>query len=298
VLLPRDHGAYLALLGDIFDGQGLRDGSYRTFLLKQCEHFEAVFILAGNHEFYRSEYHAGRLAMARMCSEVNQSFGRSVVHFLDCSRFDIPDTNLRILGCTLWSYVGPEQAAAVTTSLNDYTAIKTADTTGFGVHRVDVAETNAWHAKELSWLENEIAQAAEDERHCVIMTHHAPSFHGTCAPRHENSDISSGFCTSLERLLQPPVISWLFGHTHWSSWQRYRSEGSIGIWSTLSGGTDQRPCDAELAAKSLCRASEGDVLVASNQLGAGARGEHRHTRCHPWMSLEVMRDGSHAELRC
>mmetsp|Transcript_61017 Transcript_61017/g.108488 ORF Transcript_61017/g.108488 Transcript_61017/m.108488 type:complete len:594 (+) Transcript_61017:138-1919(+) len=292
VLLPEGpRCTYLALLGDIFDGAKVRDGTYRDFLLKQCDNFETVFILAGNHEFYRSEYEAGRLALAAMCVEVNQRLGRLAVHFLDCNSFDLPNSSLRILGCTLWSYVGDEQAESVASSLNDYTAIRSDGC------EIGVADTNAWHAQQLRWLQREITRAKEDGKRCVVMTHHAPSFHGTCAPRHLNSPISAGFCNSLERLLCPPVTAWLFGHTHWSSWQRYRSSEG-GEWSTLSGGADKGPCKDELAAAGSCHAAKGEVLVASNQLGYGAMGEHRHTRCHPQMFLEVAPDGSCAHLRC
>lgn len=44
---------FLALLGDI----GLTaESDYRTYLLKQSEKFEKVFVIAGNHEFYNVKF--------------------------------------------------------------------------------------------------------------------------------------------------------------------------------------------------------------------------------------------------
>eukprot|EP00928_Gymnodinium_smaydae_P043891 TRINITY_DN29332_c0_g2_i1.p1 TRINITY_DN29332_c0_g2~~TRINITY_DN29332_c0_g2_i1.p1 ORF type:complete len:648 (-),score=60.11 TRINITY_DN29332_c0_g2_i1:183-1922(-) len=293
-LLPVRKGAYLALLGDVFDGAKIREGTYKAYLMKQCVGFEAVFVLAGNHEFYRSEYNSCRSALRKMCEEVTVAMnGSGAVHFLDCDRVDLPSTQVRVLGCTLWSAVSEDDADAVAKALTDYTAISVCDADESTSRKVKVEDTNAWHARELAWLQNEIAEAERDGVRCVVMTHHAPSFHGTCAPAHEGSSISSGFCSNLERLLRPPVCAWLFGHTHWSSCQRYRPDLSAngeGSWTSIAevhSTRDSRMCDS---------AHMGDVLVASNQVGYGAKGEHRRSRCHPFMALSLATDGG--QLAC
>lgn len=297
-------GGYLALLGDIFDGEKVRNGAYRDFLLRQSPGFEAVFVLAGNHEFYRAEYFTSRAALKALCEEVTQAMlGAPAVHFLDCGHIDLPGTALRVLGCTLWSEVDEQSAEAVARSLSDYSAISVSGGEMGGRRKASVADTNSWHTQERMWLEAAIAEAGALGRRCVVLTHHAPTFHGACPPQHRASPAAPGFCSSLERLLQPPVTAWLFGHTHWSSWQRYRTPSGdgakAGSWATLSGGADRGgPHDEELRAPAaLCRASAGEVLVASNQLGYGAKGE-RGTRWHPWMLLEVSADGGQATLRC
>jgi len=322
-------GGYLALLGDIFDGQKIRDGSYRDYLLRQCVGFAAVFVLAGNHEFYRAEYNKSRAALAELCEEVTEKLGgATIVHFLDCGRVDLPGTELRILGCTLWSYVGPDHEEDVANCLSDYSSIRVAPEevgavssdgveepggccrklqSSVGNPKATVADTNSWHARELAWLESEISQAESDGRRCIVLTHHAPSFYGTCAPEYLGSQISAAFCTNLERLLRPPVAAWLFGHTHWSSWQKYcpsTDTGTAGLWSSLSRESTRRvqkqcgPCDAELTRAVCDVVTAQEVLVASNQLGYGAQGTHTKSRCHPWMALEMPCDGAYAALRC
>jgi len=305
-VLPRAGEArYLALLGDVFDGAKVLDGTYREFLMHQSVGFEAVFVLAGNHEFYRTEYNAGRAALASLCKEVTEALGGApIVHFMDCARVDLPGTEVRILGCTLWSNVDDASSEVVARTLSDYNAIRVTGSEAQVAAKATVADTNAWHARELAWLESEIARATLDGRRCVVLTHHGPTFHGTCPPAHMGSAASAGFCTSLERLLRPPVTAWLFGHTHWSSWQRYRAatDGTdVGRWWTLSGGAlGGGPSCAELMSPSSeCDAQcAGDVLVASNQVGYGAKGEHRKSRCHPRMLLAISADGGRVALRC
>ena len=71
-----------------------------------------------------------------------------------------------------------------------------------------VKDTNAWHARERAWLTAELARAEREGKVCLVLTHHAPSFHRTCAPEHEGSDISSGFCSALEGPSSPNCASW------------------------------------------------------------------------------------------
>lgn len=302
-VFPSGRG-YLALLGDIFNGAKIRDGAYKEYLLRQSVGFEGVFVIAGNHEFYRSEYGACRKALVELCAEVTAELGGApFVRFLDCDAFDVPGTAVRLLGCTLWSCVGPAAEDVVSNSLNDYSAIsvKRPD----NVTKATVADTNSWHRRELDWLCRELARAAEDRVWCVVLTHHGPSFHGTTPPQFGQQDedsLAAGFCSNLEHLLVPPVSAWLFGHTHWSSWQQYCAQGGKGVWSNLSGGEDcGGPLEEELAsASSLCEGGRG-VLVASNQLGYGAMQEHLKaagTRCHPRMFLEVSRNGLLSRLCC
>jgi hypothetical protein len=151
--LPRN-GEYLALLGDIFDGKKSRDGVYQEYLLNQARGYRHVFVLAGNHEFYRAKYDESRAQLRAMCEEVTARLrggtggGVAVggaagegeeggVTFLDCDAFDVEGTSIRILGCTLWSDVGEQDAEAVGKSLTDYVAIKVA-----GGEKATVGDTN------------------------------------------------------------------------------------------------------------------------------------------------------------
>lgn len=83
--------------------------------------------------------------------------------------------------------------------------------------RLTVDDTNALHAAAVEFIENEIADAvAADNQPVVVVTHHAPSFK-SIHKRYATSLLTCAFVTDLERLMQPPVVLWVHGHTHTAS---------------------------------------------------------------------------------
>jgi hypothetical protein len=74
----------------------------------------------------------------------------------------------------------------------------------------------------------------------------------------------------MAHLFAPPVQAWLFGHTHWSSWQRFGA-GGIGRPRPLTGGATGWPDTRELLAEQSRCSFGRSVLVASNQLAYAAK---------------------------
>ncbi|KAL2169372.1 hypothetical protein VTG60DRAFT_6078 [Thermothelomyces hinnuleus] len=175
----------LALLGDI--GQVADDGLF-TFLEKQLRRYWNF---------------AERMERLRERSTI----GRFV--FLDRTRHDL-DGGLTVLGCTLFSRVLPDQAAAVACRLVDFHKI-----TGWTVEdHVDA------HLSDLRWLNEQVEAIgrAEPGRQIVVFTHHSPTA-DECATdrRHRDSPVASGFATDLGRepcRTSAAVVLWAFGHTH------------------------------------------------------------------------------------
>ena len=189
---------YLALLGDIGDPS---TETYRNFLLKQSKRYEKVFVIAGNHEnYYQTPAEANRL-IADICKTIPDK----LIH-LDKTRFDLTD-NIVILGCTLWSNVFRHQKLAAERSVADYSLIR--DWT--------VDKTNEAHSDHVQWLSYAIAEAEKDGKLVIVLTHHAPTFKGTSAPKYENSLITSVFATDLEYMFKSPIVVWSYGHTHYSN---------------------------------------------------------------------------------
>jgi hypothetical protein len=130
--------------------------------------------------------------------------------FLDQTRYDLTE-HVTILGCTLWSSIPPASLDAVSRGLNDF-------------HRVQnwtVEEFNKAHAADVDWLTNECAmiRSQEPHRRVVVLTHHAPTRHGTCAPKYVDSPVTPAFATELTThpVWAPPISLWAFGHTHFNS---------------------------------------------------------------------------------
>jgi hypothetical protein len=196
---------YLLLLGDI--GRFRDYDKYRAFLVSQCKQFEKVLLWAGNHEFYGSSHQGGKDIGAKLAAEPEME-GKLI--FTDCHRFDVPDSHVTILGCTLWSHV-PDDCQGFTNDISNITNWRR-------------ATHNAAHAEEVEWLRSSLQHVADEEkrRKVVIATHFAPSYEKTCHPQQTNNRVSPWFCSHLLKDLRTwpgkeLVTHWLFGHTHWNA---------------------------------------------------------------------------------
>jgi predicted phosphodiesterase len=201
----------LVLAGDI--GRFCDQQSYRSFLVKQCEQFEMVLLVAGNHEFYGSSREEG-LCIAQ--SFVDDSAMGGKLHFLNRTRIDLPGSNTTILACTLQSHIAPDY----TKLTNDFQRIQ----------NWSVQDHNDEHKRDLAWLESTITQMSRDRigRKIIIITHYAPAFEDTCHPLHTNNAVSQCFSSHALRQMTTwqgaqQVTHWVFGHTHWNT--KFKSKG-------------------------------------------------------------------------
>lgn len=218
---------YLILAGDI----GLlvpHYSRYLSFLRRQTEVFEHVFLVLGNHEFYRASRAEGLLAAEKMQEELQ---GRLIV--LNRKRVDFVD-GVTILGATLHSMISKDSRKQIERYMNDFHLI--GDWT--------VGDHNREHELDKEWLKKELAaidaeEATGVEKRVVIVTHHAPSFAGTSAPEHEGSELGSAFCTEILGSLEKQwrggemVRLWVFGHTHFST--DFSTGGGIRIVANQKG---------------------------------------------------------------
>lgn len=225
---------YLILAGDI----GLlvpHYTRYLSFLRRQTEVFEHVFLVLGNHEFYRTSRAEGLLAAEKMQEELQ---GRLTV--LNRKRVDLVD-GVTVLGATLHSMISGDHKEYIGRCMNDFHLIG----------NWTVEDHNREHELDKEWLKNELAaidaeEATGVEKRVVIVTHHAPSFTGTCSPEHKGSMVGSAFCTELLSSLEKRwrggemVRLWVFGHTHFST--DFSTRGGTRIIANQKGyDNEKRP---------------------------------------------------------
>ncbi|KAH0612671.1 uncharacterized protein H6S33_009051 [Morchella sextelata] len=233
---------YLVLAGDI----GLLVPHYErylAFLRHQTAAFTHVFLVLGNHEFYRASRADGLRAAQQMEDELP---GLTVLHR---KRVDLP-CGVTILGATLHSRIAAEAREVVARSLSDFRAIE-----GWTVDA-----HNAEHEADVAWLKASLAELeaeGEEEGHVgggggppkrvLVVTHHAPTFRGTCAPEHEGSEVGSGFCTEVVGGVRGGVGGglvrvWVYGHTHWTA---DAVRGGVRIVSNQKGYWGEKGFDVE-----------------------------------------------------
>lgn len=202
----------LILAGDI----GRPDiPSLQKFLLSQCERFEHIFYVAGNHCFYEGEYET-RLEQLQQLDNLNPR-----IHFLQNKSYLLPN-NVRILGTILWSHVPPRTAPLIGRCLNDYHLISTViknDTENEEIktRQITVDDTNQWHDEQHAWLLEEIKKSRKNGEHVVVITHHAPSRRDTCSEEDEESGLMDAFVNDHDEDCKDPLRLWLYGHTHRST---------------------------------------------------------------------------------
>ena len=113
---------HIALVGDMTTLAPVALDRLAWFIgyLKQAG-FTTIFLVPGHHEYYNS--------VMKATSEIDDHFRKFCeVHgviYLNKETYDIPETDLRIAGCTLWSNVRKEQVEQVR-KISDYYFIKRA----------------------------------------------------------------------------------------------------------------------------------------------------------------------------
>ena len=185
----------LALLGDIGDPHCKVNPYYHDLIHEASYHYDNVFVIAGNHEYYSDNTMIDtRVAIRKFCYDLRYKN----VHFLNDQKYKLG--NRIILGTTLWSAMDHEHFPQIEKRLNDCYKIK-----GFNPE-----VNNLLHEKSVGFLERQLKKSPG----AVVLTHHSPLMEGTCNPIYKNSEMKSCFATDLSELVKQSSV-WAFGHTHW-----------------------------------------------------------------------------------
>lgn len=188
-------GDVLVLAGDIH----IRPEKLADWLVAINTRVIPVLYVLGNHEYYHRDFDQAEASYRQALQHLPW------VHLLERQAIEIE--GVRFLGTTLWSDLaqGAHEQACVQ-HMSDYRVIR------HGAGRLQPAATVKAHAQSVDWLSVQLADAGPGPR--VVITHHAPSWRSN-HPRFVNSDISGGFCSDLEGLIQQrhPNL-WIHGHTH------------------------------------------------------------------------------------
>ena len=206
-IIPR--APHLALLGDIGNVTPHK-ADLLTFLTQQLKQLRTVLFVPGNHEAYSSDWPTVLAALRSFEAEVRTNNVLGAFVLLDRAVFKVPDTNVTILGCSMFSSIPPESEMAVSRGLNDF----------FESQNWDVSAHNAAYTRDLAWLNAQVAELEQYNTKIVIFTHWSPSVDPrSYNPRHGASPVSSAFSTDLSNELcfkSSNVKLWSFGHTHYN----------------------------------------------------------------------------------
>lgn len=200
--IPRE-APYLLLLGDI--GLLRQESLFLDFLRRECEMFDLVMLVLGNHEFYGLSRGKGLEVAEQYKHELGEKFV-----LLHRESVVLADGKTVIVGCTLHSLI-PTDYIELTADFSE-------------IRGWSVKQHNEEHGKDRLWLEqtlDEIARGQPNKR-VIIATHYAPAYEQTSHPEHKDDPLRHCFCSNTlanikERKGSESVYAWLSGHAHFNS---------------------------------------------------------------------------------
>jgi hypothetical protein len=196
---------YLALCGDIGNPEL---EAYTAFLSWCSKSWNHIFLIAGNHEFYK--YRSGTPSdIPTRTQTIREIVSRySNITFLDCDSFFFPEHNLRILGCTLWSDTSVGDESLIMKYMNDTRNIFIKGTDPFLPSLM-----TEMHFKQKAWLLQEIEDAGTRKESVLVLTHYLPSYK-LIAEKYADNPMNMCFASNCEDLMRVPVKAWICGHSH------------------------------------------------------------------------------------
>ena len=149
---------------------------------------------------------------------------------LERGRYDLEETGVVLLGCTLHSHIPPQNRDVVSSKIQDFQKINGWTTD----------DHNTQHQQDLEWLTNQISAVRREkdgkQKRILVVTHHAPTVKGSSAPEHAGNAWSSAFATDLignpKWKALADVQWWVFGHTHYNNFVRV---GGVNVVSNQRG---------------------------------------------------------------
>lgn len=183
----------LILAGDIGNP---RQQIYKSFLTEISKHYDKIFIITGNHEYYNIT------TTDTKCIDDIDSIIRNIVleipniHFLQRNSYIY--NRVRFLGCTLWSIANPK----LTWRLNDFKCISDMDADKY---------TNMF-LRDSTWLYSQLSKNSEEYDHTVVITHHLPTYK-LISDKYKDNICNCFFANHLDNLINMADV-WVCGHSH------------------------------------------------------------------------------------
>lgn len=130
-------------------------------------------------------------------------------------------SDVRIIGCTLWTNIPSDLYAHAEKAMHDYSFIRLAKNTGKNV-MLEAAAVAQIHRQQKEWLYAALHDAARNNKRVIVITHHAPTIwlkdadkSGDSYVRNDNTRMY--YSTDMERLISTfsdTIKVWVYGHTH------------------------------------------------------------------------------------
>jgi DNA repair exonuclease SbcCD nuclease subunit len=192
---------------------------YRQFLQQTKAKFQYVFVIAGNHEYYRQKgRHYDMATIDHNMEQICHDNGCIWLH--PGTSYIIPSTNIKVMGCTLWTRIPSELSVIAEHGMNDYRQIVVeqrfeGDPWYKPVFQrfLTPNDTTTLHQEAVEWIKAESAKARDNNHRIIMVSHHAPSFQ-MIHDRFRSDLLRFCYASNLEEIITDPIVVWISGHTH------------------------------------------------------------------------------------
>ena len=208
-LIP--NAPYLALCGDIGYPHSQ---TFKDFMDYCSKNWLEVFYITGNHDYYNKIYtrwkYSSPYSMKQVEEYIEELFkSYTNVHYLQKKRFDIPNTQYSILGCTLWVEIPIYKYVDAIHSLNDVNYISID-----GYQRLSPEDIDTLHEDHCKWLMRSLESIGSLGRKTIVLTHHLPT-KLLISEEYINNSRNYLFYTELpDYIYHPALQAWICGHSH------------------------------------------------------------------------------------
>lgn len=188
-------GEVLVLAGDIVP---LHDEHFRhPFFSFLADHYEQVFWVPGNHEFYHKDM-----------MDYSSSFEIDLRSNIKLLHNKAPRyKEVRFVCSTLWSNISDVNARLLESSVSDFHCIEK------GGRKFKASDFNQLHLESYTFLEKTMEESFE---RTIVVTHHLPA-QDCNLPAHKKSLINEAFCVDLTSFVsQCNAKFWVYGHSHFN----------------------------------------------------------------------------------
>jgi hypothetical protein len=225
---------YLILGGNI--GRLADYDDYLSFLVRRCNLHEKVYLVLGALEFHGIGWMEGLQSAHRLEQEPSTK-GRLEVLYQ--TRSDVPNTNITLLGCTLWSRIPNADLAAVMRKIPEFDEAS-------GIKDWDIKQHNSEYKRDCTWLHEQLKRSQSTPKPGA-----APA--GFPSPPQDIIVVTS-FAPDLRDALEPWQIDAPWATAYGSNLVATGDFSGAKMWIS---GTTGRTCEFE----------KGGVTVVSNQRG-------------------------------
>jgi predicted phosphohydrolase len=189
-------GEVLILAGDILPF-GLHK-MYTNFIDFIADHFEMVYWVPGNHEYYGYD-------LATVADPLLEKL-RSNVWLVNNQVVDYK--NVSIICSTLWSKIAVANALEIQRCISDFFSIQ------WQGKKLNTDQFNQLHNRSIEFLENALKEKSTGKS--VVVTHHVPTLYDY-PKKYRNSPFNGAFVTELYDLIHDSGVDyWIYGHHHFN----------------------------------------------------------------------------------